>query len=261
MLDNDDDDNLLAKRKVGCTQIYSCEQIKYRVNNSIFVCNFSSQKLAISLSISISFKSLNSYHIIVQQKRRISTCTLYRQYAVKLLVVANNLSNISQTISLQKCIQIADILSLLMSHKYHKYHCYQNVKKSLKKRGNFPPIACTFVRHLFARPTTDSWFIGRSLQKLPFITIIGRKLPLQLIKLYFIQGLSLLSKIFNDRYFFYSTLKKHRENVYVIKDLYWQFNLVSKTVNGITQQSWFFPKLINKNTWNLQNVHLKVNSR
>jgi hypothetical protein len=50
----------------------------------------------------------------------------------------------SQAISLQKCIQIADILSLFLLQK-----CLQPKfkKKSLKKRGNFPPIACTIVKH------------------------------------------------------------------------------------------------------------------
>jgi hypothetical protein len=81
---------------------------------------------------------------------------LCRQYAVKLLVIASNLSNIllpeleirldiSQSISLQKCIQIADILSLLLLHKYLLPKC----KKNLKKRRNVVPIACTYVRHLF----------------------------------------------------------------------------------------------------------------
>jgi hypothetical protein len=65
-------------------------------------------------------------------KTRISPC-----YCTKLFVVANILQaklkiwpDVSQSISLQKCIQIAD---------YWHYFCYQmQKKKSLKKRGNCP---------------------------------------------------------------------------------------------------------------------------
>jgi hypothetical protein len=47
------------------------------------------------------------------------------------------LSDIWQAISQQKCIQIADNFHCF----YYINACYQNVKKSLKKRGNFPPMA------------------------------------------------------------------------------------------------------------------------
>jgi hypothetical protein len=69
-------------------------------------------------------------------------------------------SDISQSNSQQKCIQIADILSLLM---LHKYLLLKGKKKSLKKRGNFPSIACTFANrkkreHARSTLTTDNWF-------------------------------------------------------------------------------------------------------
>jgi hypothetical protein len=69
----------------------------------------------------------------------------YRQYAVTLLVVASNMSNILlteleiwsdilQSISLQKCIQIADILL----HKYLLPKCKNKVSKSVKISRQLP---------------------------------------------------------------------------------------------------------------------------
>jgi hypothetical protein len=40
--------------------------------------------------------------------------------------------------------QIADIFPLFLLHKCQLPKCK---KKSLKKRGNFPPIACKIVKH------------------------------------------------------------------------------------------------------------------
>jgi hypothetical protein len=59
---------------------------------------------------------LNPYQTIVRCKRRISTCyTTGNMHAIlseSLLPELKIWSDISQSISLQKCIQIADILSL-----------------------------------------------------------------------------------------------------------------------------------------------------
>jgi hypothetical protein len=66
---------------------------------------------------------------------------IFSQYSKKLLVAANNLSNIllpefkirsniSQTINLHKCIQITDILSLFLLH--NKYNAIKKVSKSVE---------------------------------------------------------------------------------------------------------------------------------
>jgi hypothetical protein len=80
------------------------------------------------------------------EKFKLLSKNFYRQYSdnfQKKLLVANILlpelkiwSDLSQSISLQKCIQITDILSLFLLHKNLLPKC----KKSLKKCGNFPPI-------------------------------------------------------------------------------------------------------------------------
>jgi hypothetical protein len=46
-------------------------------------------------------------------------------------------------------IQSEEVCSFEFIFKYLKYLLRKSKKKSLKKRGNFPPIACAFVRHLF----------------------------------------------------------------------------------------------------------------
>jgi hypothetical protein len=81
------------------------------------------------------------------------------------------LSDIWQTISLQKCIQIADIFSVFLLHKCLLPKCK---KKSLKKSGNFPPIPpvqspnillthtkrTKMLVQTHSRLNTDNWFIG-----------------------------------------------------------------------------------------------------
>jgi hypothetical protein len=85
---------------------------KYLMNKEPLSNNFFGGKgvfLYTGKKLKMTVKSLNYCQTIVRQKRRISTCYL-----------TGNLSKIllPQSISLQKCIQTADILSLLLLHKY-----------------------------------------------------------------------------------------------------------------------------------------------
>jgi hypothetical protein len=82
------------------------------------------------------------------------------------------LSGIAQAISLQKCIQIADIFSLVLLHKCLLPKC----KKKSQKAWRFP-ANCLYNRQTFywhipskhkclCRLKTDNWFIGRWKKKL-----------------------------------------------------------------------------------------------
>jgi hypothetical protein len=98
-----------------------------------------------------------------------------KQFVKHLLLEFKKNSNISQAISLQKCIQIADIFSLFLLQKCLLTKCKKKVSKSVEISRKLPVkssnILLTHTKHTkmlvqsHSRLNTDNWFFGRDSEK------------------------------------------------------------------------------------------------
>jgi hypothetical protein len=174
--------NCLANRRISLTYYTGNMLQKARGKFEFLSNNCSSKKAYFSILLYSQYVSKNLVESLILVKQLFGKKGLFfhtivqalsRQFLKKIdcgskLPELKILSDILQAISLQKCIQLQTFFHCFC----YINACYQNVeKKSLKNRGNFPPIQSSNILlthtkrtkmlvHTHIRLKTDNWFIG-----------------------------------------------------------------------------------------------------